>query len=275
MCQKVFYKYRPADGFTIALLEKQEIKFSFAEEYNDPFDSKLIIKTNGDIEAFLQRLEETPIEEARKLVLRERIKSGEFTWDQRINAASETAKRTIMSSCFAGNSENLLIWSHYADSHKGVCIGIRDCSGTDFPGIKFNVEDYCLYPDGSFDGAYSGGVFPVYKVNYSDSGIVVWNPDVDSFEIFMDAHRSKANCWEYEDEHRLIIPTNAFRSKILCFDPRFLMEVYLGCCIETDFRTKVLQVLKANYLNKGINVKVFEMVRSKKKFALEKRELPN
>ena len=89
----------------------------------------------------------------------------------------------------------------------------------------------------------------------------------------MDAHRNKAKCWEYEDEYRLIVAAKAFRSKILCFDPRYLVEVYLGCCIEADFRTKVLQVLKANYLTKSVDVKIFEMVRSKKRFALEKKEL--
>jgi hypothetical protein len=272
MGNKVFYKYRPANNFTIALLEKREMKFSNADEYNDPFDSKLIINTNNDIDSTLQQLEETPINEAEKLVPRELIRSGNFK-NQLVEASRIAARRTIMSSCFAGNSDHLLLWSHYADSHKGVCVGLRDCSSTDIPGMKFNIEDCCPYPDGSFDDSSSDGLFPVYKVNYSDSGIVEWDPSVDNFKIYMDAHRTKAKCWEYEDEYRLIVATKAFRSKILCFDPRYLVEVYLGCCIEVGFRTKVLQILKANYLSKGIDVKVFEMVRSKKRFALEKKEL--
>ena len=87
----------------------------------------------------------------------------------------------------------------------------------------------------------------------------------------MDAHRNKAKCWEYEDEYRLIIARGAFKSKILRFDPHYLVEVYLGCCIEPEFRAKVLQVLKANYLSNDIDVKIFDMVRSKKRFALEKK----
>lgn len=274
MCQKVFYKYRPANKFTIALLEKQEIKFSFAEEYNDPFDSKLIIKTNNDvdIDSILRQLEETPIDKDEKLVLREKIISDNFK-NQLVEASRIAARRTVMSACFAGKSDDLVLWSHYANSHKGVCVGLRDCSSTDIHKMKFNIEGCCPYPDGSFDGSFLDGIFPVYKVNYSDSGIVEWNSFVDNFKIYMDAHRTKARCWEYEDEYRLIVPAKAFKSKILCFDPRYLVEVYLGCCIEPSFRTKVLQVLKANYLSKGIDVKVFEMVRSMEQFALEKKEL--
>jgi len=172
-----------------------------------------------------------------------------------------------MSSCFAGNYENLLLWSHYANSHKGICIGFRNCSSTDILGMKFNVEDCCS------DSEYSDGVFPVYKVNYSDSGVIEWNLFEDNIKIFIDAHRIKAKCWEYEEEYRLILAKESFTSKILCFDPRFLVEVYLGCCIDADFKTKVLQVLNENYLSKDIDVKVYQMIRSKKRFALEKTEL--
>jgi hypothetical protein len=135
--------------------------------------------------------------------------------------------------------------------------------------MKFNVEGCCT----DTEEPLSSGLFPVYKVNYSDSGIVEWKPFEDDTQIFIDAHRNKAKCWEYEEEYRLIVPRGAFASRILRFDPRFLVEVYLGCCIESDFRTKVKRILKVEYLAKGIGVKVFQMVCSKKRFALEKEEL--
>ena len=271
MYQKVFYKYRKADDFTIALLEKQEIKFSCAEEYSDPFDSKLIVNIDidNDIDSILRRLEKTTIDEGEKQVLRERIRRGEFSNNQFVKTASIVAERIIMSSCFAGNFKDLLLWSHYADSHKGICIGLRNCSSTDIAAMKFNVKDCCL----DSNSTYSDGLFIVHKVNYSNSDIGEWNPFVENIQVFIDAHRNKAKCWKYEDEYRLIVVAKEFNSNILCFDPYYLVEVYLGCCIKYDFREKVLQVLKANYLNKGIDVKVFEMFRSKTRFALEKKEL--
>ena len=269
MCKKVFYKYRPASEFTIALLEKQEMKFSYAHEYNDPFDSKLSINMNNDLDGFLRKLEESSLDEVNKRIVRNKIINGEFTNDQLVSMASEIAKHTIMSSCFAGNPKNLLLWSHYADSHKGICIGIRNCSSTKIAAIKFNVKECCV----DTNDLLSDGLFIVHKVKYSDSDIVEWNPIADPFKLFMDAHKNKAKCWEYENEHRLLVPAKAFNTTALRFDPRFLVEVYLGCCIEADFRTKVLQALKKNYLSKGIKVKIFEMIRSQKRFALEKKEL--
>jgi hypothetical protein len=53
MSSKVFYKFRPANEFAIALLEKQEMKFSYAEEYNDPFDSKLIMNVDSSTDSIL------------------------------------------------------------------------------------------------------------------------------------------------------------------------------------------------------------------------------
>jgi hypothetical protein len=269
MDSKVFYKYRPADDFTIALLEKQEIKFSLAEEYNDPFDSKLIINVDSDPDRILQRLEDTPIDESKKQNIRKRIKSGEINSDEYMKAAYQAAKRTIMSSCFAGNSENILLWSHYADSHKGICVGIRDYSGTHIPGIKFNVKSCCTTPN----GPYAEGIFPIYKVNYSDSGIVEFNPFKDDIKVYIDAHKNKAECWNYEDEYRLIIPRCEFKTNILPFDPRFVVEIYLGCCIEAGYCKKVQQIIKANYLDMRIAVKVFQMVPSKKRFVLEKKAM--
>lgn len=269
MASKVFYKYRPADKFAIALLEDQEIKFSYAEEYNDPFDSKLIINVDSTTDSVLQCLERSPIPEQNKKHIRERIRRGEITGDEYLQLAYKAAERTIMSSCFSGNPDSLLLWSHYADSHKGICVGIRDCSSTEISAMKFDVEGCCTSPD---DPHYSG-LFPVYEVNYSDDGIVEWNAFDDDIKIFIDAHRNKAKCWKYEDEYRIIVPKNSFKSQILPFDPRFLVEVYFGCCIDSYFRSKAIEIIKERYMEKGIMVRVFQMVRSKTLFDLEKQEV--
>jgi len=269
---KIFFKYRPANEYAIALLEKQEMKFSYAEEYNDPFDSQLIFNVDSSVENILLHLEGTPIDESIKQLLRRRIRNGEITKDVYAGVASEVGERTIMSSCFSGispdSSKSLLLWSHYADSHKGVCIGLRDCSSTAIAALKFNVEDSCVDPS----SVLVDGLFLVHKVIYSEAGIVEWKPFDQDIGIFIDAHRNKAKCWEYEDEYRLIVPRGEFSSQILHFDPRFLAEVYLGCLIDGAYRNRIRRVLKV-YLDKGINVRLFQMTRSQKRFALEKEEL--
>jgi hypothetical protein len=135
--------------------------------------------------------------------------------------------------------------------------------------MKFEVKSCCTAPN----GPHADGLFPVDKVNYSDSGVVEFNLFNNDIKVFIDAHRNKAKCWEYEDEYRLIIPRGLFKTNILPFDPRFVVEICLGCCIEADYCKKVQQIIKANYLDMGIAVKVFKMVPSKKRFVLEKEAM--
>ncbi len=213
MGSKIFFKYRPANENTIALLEKQEMKFSNAEEYNDPFDSKLIFNVDSSIENILHHLESIPIDESTKQWLRTRIRNGEIANNEYAGAVYNVARRTMMSLCFSGispdTSKSLLLWSHYADSHRGVCIGLRDCSSTDIAALKFNVGDSCS----DISSPYADGLFLVYKVIYSELGVVEWKPFEQDIQIFINAHRNKAKCWEYEDEYRLIVPRGEFRSQ--------------------------------------------------------------
>lgn len=267
MNSKVFYKYRPANDYTIALLERQEMKFSYADEYNDPFDSKLVIDVGNDIGSILDGLDATSLHEGLKQVIRSKIESGEFQkedYEQLVYEALMNHK--VMSSCFSGTYKNIILWSHYADSHNGICVGIRDCSSTNIPMMKFNVQDCCSAPN----DPHANGLFLVHRVNYSDKGIIQWNPfSNDIIQPFIDAHRNKAQCWEYEDEYRLIVPSKVFCTTILQFDPSYVVEIYLGCCIDSDFCQVVKRLMKKGYLDKGISVRVTQMVLSKDRFALE------
>lgn len=75
--------------------------------------------------------------------------------------------------CFGTDAGNLLMWSHYADGHKGIC-------------IEFNTNNNVIGT--------------AYRVEYSNE-YPVWrldNPDRMSYLL------TKADVWEYEKEYRLI-----------------------------------------------------------------------
>ena len=93
---------------------------------------------------------------------------------------------------------NLLMWSHYANQHKGICIGYK----ADFLDDKLNTH----HP--SLPVAYH----PL-KVNYDN---VRHDPYTDVFslsdesllrkEVILKTLLTKGNDWIYEKEHRCIIP---------------------------------------------------------------------
>ncbi len=264
----IYYKYRPINFHTEQLLRNQEIYFSFGHEYNDPFDSKVRIDPSGSVEEVLATLEETPIPEDTKLFLRRKFKNNEINPELHLHSVYEVAKTTIMSSCFSSEPANVLMWSHYADSHKGICIGLANISDEKIPAIKFDLGNA---PSNSL--TLKDGVFPVFEVKYDRDEITIWKPYHDDITTFIDAHTNKAKYWEYEKEHRIVLAYKEYKTKVLRFDRRFLRELYLGARISVPGKTKVLEIVKDEYLNKNIPVRVFQTKISAKRFELDIEEI--
>ncbi|GHT58402.1 hypothetical protein FACS1894109_12580 [Spirochaetia bacterium] len=73
----------------------------------------------------------------------------------------------------AGDCDNFLLWSHYADSHKGICIGI-------------DVD-----------------VAKLKKISYNESLPLIYS--IDSLDYNIEKIlTSKLNCWSYENEYRIL-----------------------------------------------------------------------
>ena len=113
---------------------------------------------------------------------------------------------------FSENKENLLMWAHYANEHKGLILGVN-CHIDDIP-----LFDY-LYRAGSFINSswgeeyspFDGVPKPVMyrkglryrndKFDYDYSNIDAEGADRILYEIFM----QKSDEWVYEQEHRVIL----------------------------------------------------------------------
>lgn len=100
-------------------------------------------------------------------------------------------------SSFSETSRNLLMWSHYASEHKGICIGYK------MPLIKRHPNKEIPLPK-------------LRKVNY-DSLLfdheyidLLKNKSIDTDSVMMEiAERvltTKSDNWSYEKEHRYITP---------------------------------------------------------------------
>ena len=102
------------------------------------------------------------------------------------------------------------MWSHYADSHKGVC-------------IQF---------DRSRDVELSFGTIPV---NYEKESVLpTLNWTTDDAEENLKSARAKAKIWSYEKECRLIKPE--FAKSTIKINPQAVTGVILGCRIDAEAR---------------------------------------
>ncbi len=128
--------------------------------------------------------------------------------------------------CMSGTHEDPVLWSHYADNHRGVAFEV----------------DYLINE-------------ALMKVEYSNDRPVMdvdWIRDMESFSdrmrpLFLKMYRQKASSWSYEREYRVYVDLNDcdpigghYFSRI---PEDFLKRVVLGfrCPLEVAYVQKALE----------------------------------
>ena len=115
---------------------------------------------------------------------------------------------TILVTCFSKDPKSILMWSHYGDKHKGVCLEYERPESFDFVDMKYSDKR------------------PKIKTSKLTSFVAAktilgedYNQNIDQTIIseMMEPYQTKANGWEYEQEVRCMITTNS-NSKSLSKD---------------------------------------------------------
>jgi hypothetical protein len=138
------------------------------------------------------------------------------------------------------NQNNLLMWSHYCDSHRGFVIG-------------FDAN----HP--FFTHAVNGSRSALQKVNYSRYRPVVPAPDQNPEQFFKEntSLLTKSHHWKYEEELRMCAsPKAANRVQpgpnghpiyLFTFPKESVAEVILGYRMATDIRKTITAVVREKY----------------------------
>jgi hypothetical protein len=194
--------------------------FCDPKTFNDPFDTQTGWDFGGSLEDIIQHIKrnspETPVDviHARAKVLLENKnifkESYPETFDQFINMHSFY--------CLAGKGDNLLMWAHYSDNHKGVCLKfdiLKDIQTFSIP-IKINYDD-----------------------NYPMVNPMFQNNDFAKLKFF-----TKSVAWEYENEYRLIrdVPPG-YQS----FLSQCLVEVIFGCKVDLKEIDSITKMVRTKY----------------------------
>ena len=193
-----------------AMILEGEHYFTSPAKFNDPFDCRPTHRFNGteeEVSRYLQGLfakfqpDQTPEERASEIaaILADPGRDPRRPENQQIPAALIAHLATDQTGmlCLSATPHAPLMWSHYADSHAGVCLG--------------------------FDSEVS--YFAVAQpVRYTRSRPVV-DPTVQSEAQMLDASLyTKSLDWAYEEEWRIVltsgpgkyrVPSNALRSIIV------------------------------------------------------------
>lgn len=199
-----------AKEFTRKSIVGSELYLSDPASLNDPYDCQVALSTSGTDREwrrhFLDALKSpgrrrmTGVERlmlANKLVKERRHESLRGEDFARITANFGVA-------CFSGTMNNLLMWSHYADNHRGLCLIYR--------------------PAHDISGAISSAMEVIYQRDYPKVRVVDLKKGGE--QLVSSLLLTKALDWKYEQEYRVIFPFSA--KTVRRFSPSTLVGVIMG-----------------------------------------------
>lgn len=218
------YKYRPMSdqmmvGRVVDIVENSRIYLSPPTAFNDPFDCRPPVRCILNDEEFSSYLLKQVLrhypgytEEQVKKHLSEVVGNPQLDprYEPLASQAQTMAHQELFKSlgvfCASEKNNDVLMWAHYADSHRGIC-------------LEFNGN--------------SGIMRRAKKVAYDNSRPTVRLFDAvhNSTTQMMNATLAKSLHWEYEKEWRIVHPNPGF----LPFDPDDLTGVIFGAA--TDEQT--------------------------------------
>ncbi|APP09250.1 hypothetical protein VH1709_contig00129-0001 [Vibrio harveyi] len=247
------YKYVPFSEGSLQILKSSTMKFSSAPEFNDPFDCVVNYDVDSSIDAYMSRPEILDQIASGLGLLPEHVQEHNEELRGRIRTVIESGAihDTLMEKvgiCSLSKShDNILMWSHYADNHKGFVVEFT---------LDVNDERIVNNPEFFFGGN---------DVEYShDMPIKVVGTD-----NFSDHYRQflvKSQDWKYEQEYR-VLSTNK-GAGIHKFDHRLISSVIVGAKMPPEnYRILVNEVVE--FMNRyDRNIPVQKATIAKDKYEL-------
>jgi hypothetical protein len=241
----ILYKYRPFNCRSLSILKNREFYFSDPKHFNDPVDCQIRIYSALKSAVDLAQKEDSTVKaKLQKLGKLEEI----YT-----KIESDVKRSAVFS--LSKEENNVLMWSHYTDSHSGFSLG-------------FTLSDtFTEYNE-------SNAIIGTNEVHYFED-----NPFVDYFLEFAKCSQppewnefwapllsmglvAKSKAWEYENEVRII---RGKPGKVR-FSPSELSVVIFGLNMKPKNRKKIRGLLSGHEWS---HVQLKEVIREDDGFRLK------
>ncbi|MEN6317608.1 MAG: DUF2971 domain-containing protein [Syntrophaceae bacterium] len=243
------YKYyKLNDRNSERIFTENEIYFASPDQFNDPFDCRVQASfdaTDGEWEEYLGVMMKNKHPEldyeVRSAFVRQLINSG---WredpgtKQKIVSDVQEAVNKIGVLCLSEVRDDILMWSHYADSHRGFC-------------LQFNIKT-TFYPFGEL----------LFKVEYSSSYpqiTVLRDHENQTRKVLL----TKSDIWKHEKEWRILDPDNGPGIRI--YPAEMLTGVIFGCEMPHESR----QLIRKWAKGRTPILKFYQAIKKEAEFGLE------
>jgi hypothetical protein len=233
MKKEIIFKYRTYNATSLELLVNRELWLAQPDSFNDPFDCSM------DYEIFL----------AKAIAL---LSFRDFDKEYILNRLHKIIA-DVRVCCFCETKKNQLMWSHYANEHKGFCIGFDKKQLVDNQIFVSARQVYYVSRE-----PYAGIIEGLRALNDFNRGI----KDKDIVrEILIRTLTTKYTGWKYEKEYRLI----STKQSVLGFEPKSIHSITFGLRMNIEHK-KVLRKLLGS--QEWSHIKWFDTLKTKDKYAL-------
>ncbi len=226
---KIVYQFSSYDIALEEIILKQSLKFSNPVTFNDPFDcNENLLKINLDREKVASTFNSLEYKVSRK---QRREMEKKLNNRNTISNILKKKKKEYKISCFSKKYDEILMWSHYADKHNGICVGF------DFPHE---------YPE----------KFILSTVKYLDK-IKALDGETDTNKIILYWLTTKSERWCYEEEVRAITKSkNKSDFEFVNYDMDRIREIIFGCNVsQVKIENAIKRIKKSKLPHKKITFK--------------------
>lgn len=246
------YRYRSLSGeYELDNLKNNQIWLAKPDTFNDPFDSMI----NADIGEMFKRYKFQDKEmnnlyhrmdgvqkRAANRIVEKEGKKIQLEIDNDIKKFRDN----FSVACFSESNANLLMWSHYANYHKGICI---EYSFNDINNKDDNVSFLPVIYTSQFQNMID--YIDIKKNTVSDQIV----------KLFL----MKSMDWNYEKEWRIVKEISEENNDKLgeLYSVPKPTAIYLGCKVNVCDAELIRKTCKSN------TIPVFQMKMSRNKYKLE------
>lgn len=256
------YKFRNwTDDNHKNLLLKNQLFFTSPKDFNDPFDYKIpydysLLDTDEKIAEYLAKKRIDSKDHFSPDEFEDLLKKYEYRLRNEMNQVQEQFNNIYFDSVdkyygvlsLSERWDSILMWSHYADYHKGYCVGFwEERLRNSFIATGGRV----LYPP--------------------ENNFPRLSPMNDFLQNMIQQSHAKSKEWEYEKEYRMakiFYPEIASRQdRIQEFPDDFIAEIIIGLSASEKTKAELIQVGKIK------EIPVYQSIKKHFKFEIERKRL--
>ena len=215
------FKYQTLSAYSLAALVNNTVWLAKPRTFNDPFDCGVTLDKNKFRESLDHAITHAH-QHSRSEDLSGKDLSGLRPGDENAYEKFRLGIKSLLQEmgvlCLTEVSDSMLMWSHYANNHRGFCVEFDFSSDTQLRKIARAVR----YSDH----------FP------SLSAVDLVGPD--KYEALDALWLTKAECWAYEREWRVMMPKGGKSYQA----PSKIFSVIFGARMPESDRFMIAQALR-------------------------------